>query len=701
MADDVLSAVEQHSLSESAEDTQRLLGALIQPDQYVGEVYHMSYGQALVQVHDFFRQKAGGIPGLSFLVASRKRADDGLDFRDESASVLLLRVQDSASLPQDPEAIRLRVEAAQRVSGKDADWDSPDNIDPFTHNVLGFAGLKCRILGTFYVVATDERLSLKFGSDISNFYSNSALRVYKPNGAALRLIANHLDEDLSGGGELSSVRVEIGSVRYASTDRQGQHVDDVRVSIAPADLLNMKTALFGMTRTGKSNSTKIIAKSVYELRFDNPEHGRIGQLIFDINGEYANVNVQDAGALKNVWRSNAAGVASDVVTYGTEPHENDPTRRLLKINFYERAMLGIGKAMLDKHLSEDQTQFVRAFATVDFSEPPDSSDKSATTRWNRRVLAYHALLAKAGFARPSTMSAPQGKGLFKKALIEAMEESEHDMAAQFESAAGTFREVSKETGATTWGAFISALESLHWFITKKESGWKDFDDDYIRGSSTGESWADPEFRAILHMIAQQNGANKVRRMIDRHTPTVQSDYADQIIQDLHAGRLAVVDQSLGDEDMNQIVADRIVEKLFNTHQRLFSTSQTPPEILVYIEEAHNRLPKGSETDIRNIWVRLAKEGAKLRIGMVYATQEVSSVQRNILKNTSNWFIGHLNNTDETRELTKYYDFADYEESIIRAQNAGFLRVKTRSNPYVVPVQIHRFAMEVPDSEPVA
>lgn len=137
MANDVLSAVEQHSRSEAADDTQRLLGGLIQSDQYVGEVYHMSYGQALVQVHDFFRKKAGGIPGLSFLIATRKRPDDQLDFRDEAASVLLLRVQDSASLPQDPEAVRLRVEAAQRVSGKDSDWDSPENIDPFTHNVPG------------------------------------------------------------------------------------------------------------------------------------------------------------------------------------------------------------------------------------------------------------------------------------------------------------------------------------------------------------------------------------------------------------------------------------------------------------------------------------------------------------------------------------------------------------------------------------
>jgi len=110
---------------------------------------------------------------------------------------------------------------------------------------------------------------------------------------------------------------------------------------------------------------------------------------------------------------------------------------------------------------------------------------------------------------------------------------------------------------------------------------------------------------------------------------------------------------------------------------------------MYFEEAHNIFPK-DDKDLKNIYNRLAKEGAKLNLGISYSTQEVSSISPSILKNTQNWFISHLNNKDEIKTLEKYYDFADFSNSILRNSDIGYARIKTYSNNFIIPVQIKKF-----------
>ncbi|CAM3810542.1 helicase HerA domain-containing protein [Deinococcus frigens] len=692
------------------------LAHLLQEGQYVGETLKMDYRNITVLIHDHLRRTVGGIPHLGYLIASRLTPGQMFDPKDEASSVILLRVLGAAPLPSDNMDTIVRAEAARRATGREYHWDTQQVMDGYTRNELSYAGLNCEIVGTFYLGENDSGgCDLRFGTDISNFYPNSGMKVYKPIESALSTIVNFRDTALSPEHPLQDFSVEIGNVRYASSNRTMQGVDTVAVSIAPIDLLAQRTALFGMSRTGKSNTTKIIARAIYRLRLDANNSVRVGQLIMDYNGEYANENTQGSGraaenALKNVYLEHDGNI-DDVVTYGLTRPDTDPRRRLLQVNAFgndvrdwndfektseDLDMLMAGRIILEKILSEYTSLYVKNFLEVDLSVPLDIRSRSAQTRYRRNILVYRTLLRSAGLAAPKSLENPTGAvltGLFNKKLIEYMQKSGN---TSYERAANI---LSTAPGSVlSWPQLQIAFAALREFIGDKANTYSTFNAEYVKEKPGREDWADTNLTRLLEIFRYPNGIKAIARLSENHEPTNTRDYAQEIYEELQDGKLVIVDQSAGDPPLNDAAARRIVQAIFYGNQRVFTSGKHPTDILIYVEEAHNLLPSSGDADLRDIWVRTAKEGSKYRIGLIYATQEVSSIQKNILKNTANWFIAHLNNTDETRELKKFYDFANFEDSILRAQDRGFLRVKTLSNPYINPVQIKRFQLSIPDGK---
>ncbi len=86
---DVISKVskglEQPQLEPVLDQAGRLIAGLVQENAYVGDVYSLSYADALVQIHDHYRARVGGIPALSFLV-TRVHPGGTIDIREEDAS---------------------------------------------------------------------------------------------------------------------------------------------------------------------------------------------------------------------------------------------------------------------------------------------------------------------------------------------------------------------------------------------------------------------------------------------------------------------------------------------------------------------------------------------------------------------------------------------------------------------------------------
>ncbi len=386
---------------------------------------------------------------------------------------------------------------------------------------------------------------------------------------------------------------------------------------------------------------------------------KIGQIIYDINGEYANANQQDKGSIADIYPLQTVRYRM-LQTPGFEELQN---------NFY--IQLSDGFNTIREVLKEKGTSNaadLNVFLNTSFDEP-DPQEQSTYRRWKVRVAAYQAMLYKAGFEPPS-----------KHRVTFDANKSVRDAVDQ--EAKAKLKDPSSG---------LTLPEAVDWFLNARAANGNN----PLRSSSSGKAWLDDDTTAILNMLANKNAndsyINGYKILADVrkfHSSRRAQEVGDEIYKHLRDGKIIILDLSVGDPTLREKISEQIARAIFSKSMQIFVAGELPPNIVVYIEEAHNLVGKNHE--LTETWPRLAKEGAKYRIALVYATQEVSSVHPNILANTENWFISHLNNDREIKELARFYDFDDFSRSLLRAQDVGFARVKSLSSPFVVPVQIDKF-----------
>ena len=700
---------------ESTEEAGSKLVAYIKEKEMVGDLLSLDYSEATILVHDALRQEVGGLPMGCFLLSTRIEPNTKPEADKEDTALILLRVVGHTPLPNRTDTDTWRFDAARRSIDSPEHWDADNKTDQFTLNQLRHAGVRCNVLGTFRFVHYDDgHWRLTFGADISNFYSGQGMKIYKPMGETLSKIVN-FTKPMGGSHPLAGKPVPVGRVRYSSSEIEfNENRENVTVLIEPTDMLARRTALFGMSRSGKSNTIKTVASAIFKLREIFGKKERVGQLIFDVNGEYANDNPQDKGCLRNIGR--------DVVTYGLFEHPNDVGRRLIKLNFFGEyirdwndkdgvrsslSTLFAGKEIINEHLrgSTNVPQYVSRFINTNTEPPPSAWDMSAQTRYRRNITVYWAILAAANFRAPSNLQNADINNLFGKDLRNALKSAGD---AKYTSAADTLGK-----GTTSWSELHQALTALQEFVIGGKNGaghskFQEFNNRYqARTNGSGEPWNDDTLNGLLYLLSWSGGVGRIRELQERHSPDVQYDYSTKIVDELIDGKLVIVDQSIGSPDEIKHTSERVMWELFSRQRHVFTNPPSdegrlvldkngnilpPPDVIVYVEEAHNLIPS-HDPKLDSIWARIAKEGSKFHIGLVYSTQEPSSILANILKNTDNWFVAHLNNKDETSELKKYYDFDMFVDQILKVPDTGFLRMRCLSNPYIVPVQINKFTAE--------
>jgi hypothetical protein len=629
------------------------LAQLIQEDQFVGWVFQIDYESAAVITNDVWKTQANGIPRNCFLLAT------SIVTGEPAGEVILLRVMGSAPLPVEDKLIGLKIADLKNRAVK-AIGQEMDNL---TKSEIQFSGLACRILGTFY----NQNGALRLGADIESYLNAAELRVYCPKAAVLETIINYVSperaiataEDAQRLGFKGALpRFPIGTVRFTSTDRLHRRDAASRVvfNLNAVDFLARRTGVFGMTRTGKSNTVKQLVSVV--MRTSSQCGLKIGQIIYDLNGEYANANQQDKGSIAEVY-------PKDTVRYriipvaGFQPILN---------NFYTQIQEGHAtlRALIEANRLPRSAD-LEAFQSIIFDEPRkedfDDEDEWAkhNARYRRKVAAYHAVLARAGFELP--------KGF----------------QIQFEASAIVCKLVNPSVDPNDG---LTATQAFTWFDLARQIQEQLY-------SSGNDPWFDPDTKALANMLLQKNdqgayipGYRLLQPFKSYHSPYRNTDVSVEIYKHLMDGKIVILDLSVGETALRDRLSKRIAQQIFQSSMAIFSLGKYPPNIVIYVEEAHNLI--GRNEPLTETWPRIVKEGAKARIATVYATQEVSSIHPNILSNTENMFVSHLNNENEFKELAKFYDFCDFESSILHTQDVGFNRVKTLSNPFVIPVQVDKF-----------
>lgn len=614
--------------------------------RFVGYVLELGYVTAKIITSDPYKLAVGGIPRGSFLIMT-PTSQGGLP-----PHFTLLRVTGVSPTPLSNQVQQTYFELHKKAMPE---------LDVWTQSELQWGALDCDVLGMFYADPTDTRL-LTFSGDVNNVVSAHRYKVFAPDEALLRLIVN--------GTVKPEYQFDIGALRTMecglSPDNSSTRIP---VVISMKDFKGCRTAMFGKTRLGKSNVVKLIVQGMFDA---TSKDNSVGQLIFDINGEYANDNPQDGN--KSVRSANAK--RCDV--YALTKRSETPSKPL-RFNFYEQPAEAIKVISSFLSTQKNLAQYVKSFlqASLPDRDEFEALPANEKIRAMRRIQIFWAILSKAGFAAD------------EKAIRDA------------EWSAGRTRDLNPgftdDFRAAIYGArppnpprtlaeLVTELERVQAFRRADPQN-------ALLTSSSGNPLFEPDAVALLDFFnpgTSGGGVRVIRPYIPYHDPKA-ADFITEVLDLLDKGRTVILDLGNATDEIRRYFSDYLSRAVFGHQEEKFVNGRLGNHFVqLYFEEAHNLFPP-DQKDLTGVYARFAKEGAKFHIGTVYSTQSPSTINRELLAQTENFFVGHLSSQDETKALSRVQVcFAGIEEDILRAKTPGYMRMLTMSHRFIIPMQAKKF-----------
>ncbi|MBD0285427.1 MAG: ATP-binding protein [Flavisolibacter sp.] len=619
--------------------------------RFVGYVLEIGYDEITIITCDPFKVNVGGIPRNSLLIMVPD------SFEQSGTSIpphfTLLRVLDSAPTPLSKEVQQTYFELQKK---------SMPELDIFTQSELQWGALRTKVLGMFYPHPTQPD-TIEFSGDLNNYVSAHKYKVFSPDDALLFLVNN---ATVPNENRFAIGKLRLTECRLPLPNKQMPNVD---IFLSTNDFKGTRTAMFGKTRLGKSNVVKLIVQSILETTRENRN---VGQLIFDINGEYANDNPQDDNL-------SIRGAYPDRCTvYAVTPKQNTPSLPL-RLNFYTNPNNSI--RVLRGLLQEAgfTSGYINTFSSVELPTIEEVNQLEFGSEKNRaiRLIQYYwAVLRKAGFrANENELSN----------VLRNQQNGPRGFSPHFN------RDIRNAVYNNNPPPHPTNLQEL---VTELETIIR-----FQRANSTNPTVTgnnnlfDQDDLAILNFLEprQGSGTTLIQSFRLYHDANA-GNFVEDILRLLDQGQTVILDLGNANEEVMQYFSRQLSNAVF-AHQTTKFTNNTLGNnyVQLYFEEAHNLFGNNDESDDTKIYRRFAKEGAKYHIGMVYSTQSPSTVNSDLLAQTENFFIAHLASQDDTNKLAKVnmaYD--SIKNDILNAKTPGYMRMLTRSHRFVVSMQANRF-----------
>ncbi|WP_064116898.1 ATP-binding protein [Pseudomonas fluorescens] len=620
--------------------------------RFVGYVLDLGFDTAKIITSDPYKIAVGGIPRGSFLIMTPINAGNA------PPHFTLLRVTGVSPTPLSNQVQQTYFELHKK---------SMPELDVWTQSELQWGALDCDVLGMFYANPQNMR-QLEFSGDVNNVVSAHRYKVFAPDEALLKLIVNGMVK--------AEQQVSIGKLRTMECGLfSGGSVANVPVSVSMRDFKGCRTAMFGKTRLGKSNVVKLLAQGMLSA---SEKDASVGQLIFDVNGEYANDNPQDGN------RSLRSANESKCKVYALTNRAETPSSPL-RLNFFEQPESTI--EILGAMLAQDNRSsgYIASFSSAKLPDIPSvaSMPIDERTRPARKILIYWAILHKAGFE--SDVSRLKGLGI---SLPRVGVFDPHFSKDMRENAYKAVANSLPPAAPSSLDTLVSELEVIAEFRRQQPSH-----NVFGPSKSSGKPLFDADDGALLDFLAPapgRSGTVMLRPYRTFHSPDA-GDFVAEILVHLDKGNTVILDLGNATDQIRRYFADMLSRSVFSHQETKFVANKLNDHFVqLYFEEAHNLFPPDSK-DLTGVYARFAKEGAKFHIGMVYSTQSPSTINRELLAQTENFFIGHLSSQDEAKSLARVQvAFSGIEEDILRAKTPGYMRMLTMSHRFVVPVQAFRY-----------